>query len=196
MGCTSRTPAACRPHRRRALWHSRTGSNSTTQRTQGRKRAREEPQVKGAAERGPAYHTQRPCLWRCQATDDGPARGSQLRDNGTWIAQKKKKAQRYHRTPGAPRMAAAGHGGMARLPRKQNRAPALRGPQHRIRTHASPPPDLGREVETRENPSTAAHPWDAGSGRLSRTTQALWRRPPAPAAWAAGRRARGGGAPT
>jgi hypothetical protein len=72
--------------------------------------------------------------------------------------------------------------GMARLPRKQNRAPALRGPQHRLRTHASPPPDLGREVESRETQSTVVHPWDAGSGRLSRGSQALWRRLPAPAA--------------
>jgi hypothetical protein len=80
-----------------------------------------------------------------------------------------------------------GHRGMARLPRKQNRAPALRGP-HRIRTHASPPPGLGREVESRENQSTAVHPWDAGSGRLSRGSRALGRGPPAPAAWAAGER--------
>jgi hypothetical protein len=31
-------------------------------------------------------------------------------------------------------------------------------------------------------------PWDAGSGRLGRGPQALWRRPPAPASWAAGER--------
>jgi hypothetical protein len=63
-------------------------------------------------------------------------------------------AQRGHSTPEAPHTTAAGHRGMARLPRKQNRAPALRGTQHRIRTHASPPPPgLGREVESRETQS-------------------------------------------
>jgi hypothetical protein len=47
-------------------------------------------------------------------------------------------AQRGHSIPEAPHTTAAGHRGMARLPRKQNRTPALRGPQHaRIRTHAS-----------------------------------------------------------
>ena len=61
-------------------------------------------------------------------------------------------------------------------------ATALRGPQNRIRTHASPPPGLGREVESREKQSSVARPWDAGSGRLSRGPQALWWRPPAPAA--------------
>jgi hypothetical protein len=44
------------------------------------------------------------------------------------------------------------------------------------------PTGLGREVESRENQSTAVHPWDAGSGRLSRGPQALGRHPPAPAA--------------
>jgi hypothetical protein len=33
-------------------------------------------------------------------------------------------------------------------------APALRGPQHRVRTHASPPPGLGRTVESREQRKT------------------------------------------
>jgi hypothetical protein len=47
--------------------------------------------------------------------------------------------------PEAPHTPAAGHRGMARLPRKQNRAPApLRGPQHRVRTHAPPPAGAGR----------------------------------------------------
>jgi hypothetical protein len=46
-------------------------------------------------------------------------------------------AQRGHSTPEALHTPAAGHRGMARLPRKQNRAPALRGPQHRVRTHAT-----------------------------------------------------------
>jgi hypothetical protein len=41
---------------------------------------------------------------------------------------------------------------------------------------------------SREKQSTAVRPWDAGSGRLSRGAQALWRRPPAPAAQAAGER--------
>jgi hypothetical protein len=36
--------------------------------------------------------------------------------------------------------------------------------------------------------STAACSWDAGSGRLGRGPQALWRRAPAPAAWAVGER--------
>jgi hypothetical protein len=41
---------------------------------------------------------------------------------------------------------------MARLPRKQNSAPApaLRGPQHRVRAHASPPAGAGRTVESQE----------------------------------------------
>jgi hypothetical protein len=34
-------------------------------------------------------------------------------------------------------------------------------------------------VESRGDQSTAVRPWDAGSGRLSRGPQALWRRPPA-----------------
>jgi hypothetical protein len=105
-------------------------------------------------------------------------------------------AQRGHGIPGAPHTAAAGRRGMARLPRKQNRAPAVRaGPQHRVRTHASPPPGVGRAVESRENQSKVVHPWDAGSGRLSRGAQALWPLaaslgPPAapPAAQAAGER--------
>jgi hypothetical protein len=49
-------------------------------------------------------------------------------------------------------------------------------------------PGLGREVESRGKQSTVVRPWDAGSGRLSRGPQALWRRPPAPAAEAAGER--------
>jgi hypothetical protein len=43
-----------------------------------------------------------------------------------------------------------------------------------------------RAEKTRAQPHTL--PWDAGSGRLSRGAQALWRRPPAPAAQAAGER--------
>jgi hypothetical protein len=82
-------------------------------------------------------------------------------------------AQRGHSIPKAPHTTAAGHRDMAQLPRKQNRAPALRGPQHRVHTHASPPPGLGRAVESRENQSTVVHPWDAGSGRLSRATGPL-----------------------
>jgi hypothetical protein len=67
-----------------------------------------------------------------------------------------------YQIPEAPHTTAAGHRGMlARLPRKQNRAPALRGSQHRVRTHVSPPPGVGRAVESRENQSTAVRPWDA-----------------------------------
>jgi hypothetical protein len=86
-------------------------------------------------------------------------------------------AQRGHIIPEAPHTTAAGHRGMARLPRKQNRAPALRGPQHRVSpsTHErfATAPGVGRAVESREKQSTSVHPWDAGSGRLSRGSQAL-----------------------
>jgi hypothetical protein len=61
--------------------------------------------------------------------------------------------KRGHSTPEAPHTPAVGHRGMARLPRKQNRAPALRGPQHRVRAHASPPAGAGRMVENREKQS-------------------------------------------
>jgi hypothetical protein len=75
-------------------------------------------------------------------------------------------------------------------------------PNTHARFATAPGLGLGREVESREKQSTVAHPWDAGSGRLSRGAQATgpplqggtghrppfggWRRPPAPAAWAAG----------
>jgi hypothetical protein len=56
-------------------------------------------------------------------------------------------------------------------------------------THASPPAGVGRTVESRETQSsTFVYPWDAWSGRLGRGAHALWRRPPAPAARAAGER--------
>jgi hypothetical protein len=51
--------------------------------------------------------------------------------------------------------------------------PALRGPQHRARTHASPPASAGRTVESREKESTVACPWDAGSERLGSGPRAL-----------------------
>jgi hypothetical protein len=38
--------------------------------------------------------------------------------------------------------------------------PALRGPQHRVRTRTSPPAGAGRTAEDREKQSTAACPWD------------------------------------
>jgi hypothetical protein len=96
-------------------------------------------------------------------------------------------AQRGHSTPEAPHTPAAGHRGKARLARKQNRAPALRGPQHPS-THArfATCRRLRRTVESRENQSTTACPWDAGSGQLisagGHRPFGLWRRPPAAAA--------------
>jgi hypothetical protein len=68
-------------------------------------------------------------------------------------------------------------------------APALRGPQHRIRTHASPPPGIGREVESREKQSAVVHPWDAGSGRLSRGGTGPLAAPPCPRSPGCGRAA-------
>jgi hypothetical protein len=51
---------------------------------------------------------------------------------GAWVA-----AQRGHMIPGrgTAHTPAAGHRGMARLPRKQNCAPALRGLQHQHQVH-------------------------------------------------------------
>jgi hypothetical protein len=60
-------------------------------------------------------------------------------------------AQRGPSEPDAPHTPVAGRRGMARLPRKENRVPALRGPQHRrVRTHASPPAGVGRTAESRQ----------------------------------------------
>jgi hypothetical protein len=55
------------------------------------------------------------------------------------------------------------------LPRKQNRAPALRAL-----------PLSAHEVESREEQSTAGCSRDAGRGRLGSRPHALWRRPPPP----------------
>jgi hypothetical protein len=46
----------------------------------------------------------------------------------------------------------------------------------------------GVEKKRGKQSAVVSRPWDAGSGRLSRGSRALWRRPPAPAAWAAGER--------
>jgi hypothetical protein len=105
-------------------------------------------------------------------------------------------AQRGHRIcgiPEAPHTPAAGHRGMWRdfHEHKIARLPYVdpsTAPSTHVRTHASPPAGVGRAVERRENGSTVARPGDAGSGRLSRGAQALWRRPPTPVAWAAGER--------
>jgi hypothetical protein len=111
-------------------------------------------------------------------------------------------AQRGHIIPEAPHTSAAGHRDMARLPRKQNRAPALRGPRHpgpstrpgyaRAPRHLRAS-DARRRAETKW--STVAHPWDARSGHGSATAHRpfLWRRPPRPRSPGA---ASGGGAPT
>jgi hypothetical protein len=48
--------------------------------------------------------------------------------------------------------------------------------------------DARWRAEKNRAQSPVARPWDAGNGELSRGAQALWRRLPAPATWAAGER--------
>jgi hypothetical protein len=106
-------------------------------------------------------------------------------------------AERGHSTPEAPHTPAAGHRGKARLARKQNRAPALRGPQHRpeyARTlrHLQAPRTHGGEQRKSEHHRMplGRREWAA---HLGRGAQALWplaasprrRPPPAGGAWAA-----------
>jgi hypothetical protein len=92
-------------------------------------------------------------------------------------------AQRGHGIPEAPHTSAAGHRGMSRLPRKQNRASALRsGPQHRPSTHilyveARVWPFNGQTARNQTKPSTPLYyPYDFGAHRRSGITNGPPRR--------------------
>jgi hypothetical protein len=112
-----------------------------------------------------------------------------------------KEATAYQR--GAPHTTAAGHRDMARLPRKQNRAPALRAYVGPTRWALIRPSDPSTEyARTLRHLQASDARWRAeknraqshilgtqgvGGSRLSRGPHALWRRPaPAPAAQATG----------
>jgi hypothetical protein len=97
------------------------------------------------------------------------------------------RAQRGHSIPAAPHTPAAGHRGMARLPRKQNRAPALRPAWAPALDECVQQAPDARRSRTEKNRARSYAPGTQGVGSSAAGhAQALWWRPPAPAARAAG----------